>query len=89
MALIHLKIVTPQGLSYDDEAQRVIVRTATGDVCILPRHIDYAATLNTGAMRLVTEDGQTRHGEVDGGMLHVENDNVQIITNRFSWKEEA
>ena len=88
MALIHLKIVTPDGKYYDDDAQRVMVRTTSGDVAILPRHIDYSAALATGEARVTEASGNVRRAEVAGGILHVASDNVQIITNRFQWKDE-
>ena len=34
-----LKIVTPDGLIFDGQADKLIVRTTTGDVAILARHI--------------------------------------------------
>lgn len=88
MATIHLTIVTPEGRHYDDEAQRVVVRTTGGDVAILPRHIDYSAALASGEARVVTPDGAVRRAEIEGGILHVANDAVQVITNRFAWKAE-
>ena len=88
MALIHLKIVTPDGKYYDDDAQRVMVRTTGGDVAILPRHIDYSAALaEKGDARVIEADGRVRRAEVEGGLLHVSNDNVQVITNHFRWKD--
>ena len=88
MALIHLTIVTPEGMYFDAEAQRIIVRTTGGDVAILPRHIDYSAALaEKGEARLVEADGRVRRAEVEGGLLHVSNDDVQVITNRFHWKD--
>ncbi len=88
MALIHLKIVTPDGKHFDDDAQRVMVRTTGGDVAILPHHIDYAAALATGEARVTEVSGNVRRAEVEGGILHVASDDVQIITNRFHWKDE-
>ena len=87
MALIHLTIVTPKGQFYDDDAQKVIVRTTGGDVCILPNHIDYSASLGEGEARLTTEDGEVRPAHVKGGMLHVASNVVQVITNGFEWKD--
>ena len=89
MALIHLKIVTPQGQFFDADAQRVMVRTTSGDVAILPRHIDYSAALAEGGQaRVTTPDGRIRRGEVQGGLLHVSSDDVQVITNQFRWVDE-
>lgn len=87
MALIHLTVVTPEGKFYEDDAQRIVVRTTGGDVAILPHHIDYAAALADGEARVTDASGNVRHAEVSGGILHVASDEVQVITNRFSWKE--
>ena len=89
MALIHLTIVTPKGRFFDEDAQKVIVRTTGGDVCILPNHIDYAATLGDHDGRLTTQSGDVRRFNVAGGMLHVADNQVQIIANRFEWLEKA
>ena len=88
MALIHLTIVTPEGKFYDDDAQRVMVRTSGGDVAILPHHIDYSALLGQGEARVTGAGGEVRRAEVDGGILHVASDQVQVITHSFRWKDE-
>lgn len=87
MAMIHLTIVTPEGKYYDADAQRVMVRTTGGDVAILPQHIDYSASLATGEARVTEADGSVRRAEIDGGILHVASDDVQVITQHFNWKE--
>lgn len=85
MALIHLTIVTPQGKYFDEDAQKVIVRTTGGDVCILPNHIDYAASLGEGEARVTDEKGDTRMARVHGGLIHVASNDVQVICNQFEW----
>ncbi|MBQ3423672.1 MAG: F0F1 ATP synthase subunit epsilon [Clostridia bacterium] len=88
MALIHLTIVTPEGKHYDAQAQRIRVRTTGGDVAILPHHIDYAAALAQGEAKVTDPEGNERYALVDGGILHVANDEVQVIANRFEWKDQ-
>ena len=87
MALIHLTIVTPEGKHFDADAQRVMVRTTGGDVAILPHHIDYSASLGEGEARVTGADGDVRRAEIDGGLLHVASDQVQVITDHFAWKD--
>ena len=88
MALIHLTVVTPEGKHFDADAQRVMVRTTGGDVAILPHHIDYAAALGAGEARVTEASGKVRRAEVEGGILHVASDQVQVIANSFRWVEE-
>ena len=52
MATYHLQIVTPDRKLFDGEAQKLSMRTAGGDVCILAHHIDYAAPLGIGSLRM-------------------------------------
>lgn len=87
MAVIHLTIVTPQGKFYDDDAQKVIVRTTGGDVCILPNHIDYAASLGEGEARVTDVKGAVKKAHAQGGVIHVASNDVQVICNHFEWKE--
>ena len=64
MAVIHLTVVTPEGLFFREDAQKIIVRTTGGDVCILPNHIDYAASIGDGEARITWENGDVRKAYV-------------------------
>ena len=86
MANLTLRIVTPDQMIFEGEAERVIVRTVTGDVAILPRHIDYLTALGDGEAR-VTFKGHVRKAHCAGGMLHVANDHVDILSTHFEWTE--
>ena len=88
MAQIHLTIVTPQGKAFDGEARYIVARTRGGDVCIMAKHIDFAASLGEGETRVVLPDGAVRRAQASGGVLHAANDNVEVITNSFTWKDE-
>ena len=87
MASFHLKIVTPESLVYEGEAERIIVRTVKGDVAILPRHIDYLTALGTGEAR-VTYDGHVHKAHCSGGMLHVAKGHVEVLSTKFEWADE-
>ncbi len=87
MASYHLQIVTPDGLSYDGEAEKLIVRATTGDVCILAHHIDYVTALGMGVAK-VTADGKDRRAACVGGMLSVHNGEVKLVATTFEWSED-
>lgn len=86
MDKLQLIIVTPTEKAFEGEAERVMVRTTEGEVAILPRHIDYAAALGSGEAR-VTVDGQVRRANLSGGMLHVSQNIVRVLTTDFAWKD--
>ena len=45
MTAFPLKIVTPEKIFFDGPAERVVLRTSEGDLCILARHEPFVASL--------------------------------------------
>ena len=87
MTPFKLKIVTPDGLIYDGEAEELIVRTAGGDVGIRARHMDYVAPLGMG--RAVIVNGERRRtAACIGGMLSVHNGEVTLVPTTFEWSDK-
>ena len=87
MTPFHLKIVTPDGLIYDGEAEELIVRTTGGDVAILARHINYVAALGMGRA-IVVSGGNHRTAACIGGMLSVVNGEVTLVPTTFEWSDK-
>ena len=87
MSTFPLKIVTPDGLIFDGEAQRLIVRSTTGDIAILARHINCVAPLGMGRATLVDADGNRRYAACIGGMLSVQDGAVSLVPTTFEWAE--
>ena len=87
MTPFHLKIVTPDGLIFDGQAEELIVRTTGGDVAILARHIDYVAALGMGRAEVVS-NGDRRTAACIGGMLSVSGGEVTLVPTTFEWAEE-
>lgn len=88
MATFHLQIVTPDRKAYDAQAERIILRTVNGDVCILSRHIDYVSPLGIGEARVTDENGNVRRAACAGGMLSVANNIVRVMATTFEWEDE-
>lgn len=82
-----LKIVTPDGLRYDGQAEQVVVRTTSGDMAILARHINCVAPLGMGQATFVI-DGQKRFAACIGGILSVVKGEVHIVATTFEWAED-
>ena len=81
-----LKIVTPDGVQYDGTAQKLVVRTTSGDVAIMARHINYVAPLGMGEAAVTTEDN-TRYAACIGGMVSVVGGVVTLVPTTFEWAE--
>lgn len=81
-----LKIVTPDGVQFDGTAQQLTVRTTTGDVSILARHLNFVAPLGMGEASVLV-DGQKRYGACIGGMVSVMDGNVTLVPTTFEWAD--
>ncbi|MBR0218815.1 MAG: ATP synthase F1 subunit epsilon [Clostridia bacterium] len=88
MATYHLQIVTPDRMVYDGEAEKIILRTVNGDVCILPHHIDYAVPLAIGEARITDGQGNTRLAACNNGMLSVHGNEVRVVAVTFEWADD-
>ena len=79
MRSFSLKIVTPDGLRYDGQAQELIVRTTSGDLGIAP--------LGMGEAMILVED-RKRYGACIGGMVSVLDGAVTLVPTTFEWAED-
>lgn len=87
MTSFSLKIVTPDGLIFDGQAEEVVVRTTTGDLAVLARHINCVAPLGMGRAMIVA-DGQSRYAACIGGILTVVDGSVTLVPTTFEWAED-
>lgn len=87
MSSFPLKIVTPDGLIFDGQAEKIIVRSTTGDLAVLARHINCVYPLGMGQAVVVT-DGVRRTAACIGGMLSVVNGEVSLVPTTFEWADQ-
>ena len=87
MTTFSLKIVTPDGIQFDGQAEELVVRTTSGDTGIMAGHINYVAPLGMGQATVVV-DGQKRYAACIGGMVSVVNGNVTLVPTTFEWADQ-
>ena len=83
----HLQVVTPDGLAFEGEAEKLSVRTQDGIIGILPRHIDYVAPLGMGEAVITEPEGKVRRAACIGGMIAVHSGKVRLVATTFEWAE--
>ena len=87
MTTFSLKIVTPDGLQFDGQAEELIVRTTSGDIGIMAGHINCVAPLGMGRATIVTE-GKKLYAACIGGILSVVNGEVKLVPTTFEWVDQ-
>ena len=86
MASFPLKIVTSDGLIFDGMAEKIIVRTITGDMAVMARHINCVCPLGMGRA-IVEANGERKTAACIGGMLNVIDGAVTLVPTTFEWAE--
>ena len=84
----HLQVVSLDGLEYEGEVQKILLRTIDGDVEILARHTDYCTAIGMGTARVTMADGKERKAACIGGMLSVMKGQVKVFPTTWEWSEE-
>ena len=83
-----VRLLTPEGALFDDEAYMVIAPSIEGEVGILPRHTPFIAFLRPGEVRLkLTDDTELVYATTEG-YVSVEEDRVLILTEQAERAED-
>lgn len=80
-----LKIVTAEGVLFEGEAEKLILRTASGDAAILARHMDCLYPLGPGRA-VVESEGQRRTARCAGGLVRVSGGTAVVMSPDFRWE---
>lgn len=87
MATFHLRVLTAEKMFFEGDVDRCIVRTATGDVGILPNHVAYMAPLGIGGLTIY-QNGQPKLAAIAQGFIEVNGDETTIIAHTCEWADE-
>ncbi|MGB3365673.1 MAG: ATP synthase F1 subunit epsilon, partial [Thermodesulfobacteriota bacterium] len=77
---IHLKVITPTELVVDEQVDEVVAPGQVGEFGILPGHVPFITTLNSGELKYKIGNSETKL-VVEGGIADVRNDTVSILTD--------
>ncbi|HIK37662.1 MAG: ATP synthase F1 subunit epsilon [Geminocystis sp.] len=79
MALM-VRVITPDKIVWEKEAQEVILPSSTGQLGILTNHAPLLTSLDIGVMR-IRPDREWKNIAVMGGFAEVENNEVKVLVN--------
>ena len=77
---MRLKVVLPTKILIETAAIKVIAEAENGIFCLLPRHIDFVATLIPSLLSFVSLQGQEQFFAIDQGILIKHGDEVIVAT---------
>lgn len=79
---LRVELVAADRLVWSGDADRVLARTAEGDIGVLSGHAPLLALLAEGVVDIQTTEGETWTAAVDSGFLSIANDRVSILSER-------
>lgn len=80
MSQLHLKIVTPEKLLFDEEVSQVNVSTEQGILGILPNHANLMAKLEPGEL-VIKKGGKVDTLAIGDGFLQIANNTLTVMTD--------
>ncbi|HEU0242820.1 MAG TPA: F0F1 ATP synthase subunit epsilon [Candidatus Limnocylindrales bacterium] len=75
---LHLEIVTPERLAYEDEVDMVLVPGIEGELGILPHHTPLVSLLGVGELK-IRKGADEETFAIAGGFLQVRPDKVVVM----------
>lgn len=69
MNTLTLKVMLPTEVLLEEPVVKVIAEAKNGSFCLLPRHIDFTASLVPGILSFTDPDGEERYAALDNGIL--------------------
>ncbi len=72
MSVMTIRVVTPDKLVFDGEAERVFARGIDGDFAVLYNHIPMMTPLGVGELR-IEMNGESSYVAIDSGIFEISN----------------
>lgn len=83
-----LTVITPEKTFFDGETSQIIVRTTEGDIGILANHTSLVASLPSGPLKVLQDNGEYRVAAVSAGLIKVGGNKVHIFADAVEWADE-
>lgn len=87
MPQLHLKIVTPEKLIFDEEVSQVNISTKDGILGILPNHANLMAKLKPGEL-VIKKGGKIETLAVGDGFLQMADNTLSVMTDLAKYEAD-
>lgn len=84
---LHLEIVTPERVAYEDDVDMVICPGSEGELGILPHHAPLLSTLGFGELK-IRSGGHEEYFAIAGGFVQVRPDKVVVMAETADMASE-
>jgi F-type H+-transporting ATPase subunit epsilon len=85
--LIHLEIVTPEKIVFNDDVKSFTAPGTLGSFQILSNHAPLISSLQPGKVKLVTKEGNERLYATSGGVVEVHRNKISMLAETVEAKD--
>ncbi len=85
--MIHLQIITPEKIIFDDEVEQISLPTSDGQITVLPKHIGLITTIEPGELIYKKHQAET-HLAAGYGFAQVGKEKVKVLVDLAAGEEE-
>ncbi|MBR3772555.1 MAG: ATP synthase F1 subunit epsilon [Clostridium sp.] len=82
-----VKVISPDRVFFEGEADFLELKTSEGDIGILAGHIPLTAIIAPGVMK-ITKDGEIKEASLLEGFIEILPDQVTILAESCEWPDE-
>lgn len=83
----NFRVVTPEGVVFDGQVDKVVAQTVTGEICILAKHINLVTVIDVGKVK-VCQGENVIYGACSGGLLTIKDGECSIVATTFECAED-
>ena len=83
----HLKVIAPERVFFEGDAEMVELNTVEGEMGILPGHIPLTTIVAPGVLRIINGD-EEKEAALLSGFIEIRKDSVTILAEACEWPEE-
>ncbi len=84
---MHLDVITPEKTVLSDEVDEILVPTPSGQIGILPHHINLVSQISQGEI-IIKKKGKEQYFAITGGFLEVVHGKISIIADYAAHAED-
>lgn len=85
--ILHLEIITPEKIVYQDDVDEVVVPTINGQITLLPNHIPLLTKIAPGEL-IIKKQEKDQFLAIEGGFLELSNNKISILADYAVRSEE-
>ena len=86
MKTFPLIISSPSGELFRNQAVKISLRGVEGDLAVMAGHTPFITTVKPCDCTVFLEDGTTKIGNIENGILNVSREVVTLLSGSFAWK---